>query len=461
MIQIVDATLREGIQSPPGIDFTLGQSIEIARSLHALGVDVIEVGHAIVSPHQKKIVQEICALNLCPVLTHARVNLQDIDAVKETGCQWVGLFIGINEETRLSRTTTWSLPKILDHIQHSIEYAKSLGFKVRYTVEDASRTDYSQLLEVYNLAKEAGADCICFSDTLGILESHQVFQIVKDIKQQFPTTSLEVHLHNDRGLAMSNALAAADAGADRISSSVNGLGERVGITDTLGLLINLHYKGLCPAPSPELIGDLSRRVAAYARSPVSPMQPVTGRHAFTHTSALHQKAATRSSTSYNWIAPESVGMVTQCSSPRLPALPSLFLKPFVKCATELKYHRSGHGIRYVMLDERILPDCRQYCIVREIPLIDEPPPSHVDIHTHHVDSLFLFLGYKPGLTGLKVEVQLEDVVQEIESPASVFIPAGVAHTYRILKGQGIFINHVLSGSYNESLLDSLDLSGVI
>ena len=106
-----------------------------------------------------------------------------------------------------------------------------------------------------------------------------------------------------------------------------------------------------------------------------------------------------------------------------------------------------------MVDDRLVTDCREYCIAREIPLLAEPPPAHVDVHVHKVDSLFLFIGHEPGLHGLTVEVCLDDVVRVLESPASVFIPAGVAHTYRILKGRGVFINYVLAGSYNESLLE--------
>ena len=91
-------------------------------------------------------------------------------------------------------------------------------------------------------------------------------------------------------------------------------------------------------------------------------------------------------------------------------------------------------------------------------MVEEKPLAYVDVQTLYVDSLFLFLGHELGMKGLQVEVCLGQVVQKIDSPASVFIPAGVAHTYRILNGSGFCINHVLSGSYNDSLLEPLDIS---
>ena len=84
MVQIVDSTLREGRQTAPGINFSWEQSLKIAKLLHSLGIDIIEVCHPVVSIEQKQIVREIVASNLCPVIAHARANLADIEAVKET-----------------------------------------------------------------------------------------------------------------------------------------------------------------------------------------------------------------------------------------------------------------------------------------------------------------------------------------------------------------------------------------
>ena len=108
------------------------------------------------------------------------------------------------------------------------------------------------------------------------------------------------------------------------------------------------------------------------------------------------------------------------------------------------------------MDERFVTGCRQYCIVREIFPIRGDIPPHVESHRHNVDSLYLFLGGESGLRGLQVEVQLGETSKLLESPASVFIPAGVDHTYRVIEGSGLNVNFVLYGSYDESLLNPFE-----
>ncbi|MEK6303215.1 MAG: LeuA family protein [Acidobacteriota bacterium] len=454
-IRIIDATLREGCQAP-GVSFDAERSVEIARALSRLGVDAVECGHPAASASEMERVRRVAHLGLdCPVLTHARACVDDVNAAAESGAGWVGIFLGINEVTRRARVPGMSIAQILDRITAAIKQARGLGLRVRYTLEDSSRTDESLMIQAFRAAASAGADRICFADTVGIAEPDLIASRVRSVKSELPDTELELHLHDDRGLAMANALAALDAGADWISTSVNGLGERAGILDLCLLLSNLSHRGVRPLLAGTGLLDLSTRVAAYARAPVDHRRPVTGRDAFTHTARLHVKAVNRDESAYSWISPCVVGRqnaTANCGSSH--SLGQLFLSPLLISAVELRHHREGPGTRYVMVDDRLVQDCRQYCIAREIPQINEPFSSHIDPHVHTVDSLFMFLGYEPGLTGLSVEVSLGDVVKQLRSPASVFIPAGTKHTYRILQGRGIFINHVLAGLYNESLLDS-------
>lgn len=454
-VRIIDATLREGCQAP-GVHFDAERSAEIARALSLLGVDAVECGHPAASALEMERVRRVASLRLdCPVLTHARACVDDVNAAAESGATWVGIFLGINDVTRRARVPGMSITHILDRTSASIKQARERGLRVRYTLEDASRTDESLMMQAFRVAVAAGADRICFADTVGIAEPGLIASRVRSLKSELPNTKLELHLHDDRGLAMANALAGLDSGADWLSTSVNGLGERAGILDLCLLLSNLNHRGLRPLLAGAGLSEISTRVAAYARSPVDHRRPVTGRDAFTHTARLHIKAVNREEAAYSWIAPSIVGRQNAISnSGSFTGTDHLFLSPLLISATELKHHREGPGTRYVMVDDRLVRDCRQYCIAREIPKLEEPPTSHVDPHVHAVDSLFMFLGYEPGLKGLWVEVSLGGVVKQLSSPASVFIPAGTPHTYRILEGSGIFINHVLAGRYNESLLEN-------
>ncbi|MES2204035.1 MAG: 2-isopropylmalate synthase [Pseudomonadota bacterium] len=455
-IFLIDATLREGNQAP-GVRYSVKNSIEIAKSLEKLGVDVIEVGHPLASDAEFQRVKAIVGLNLsAKILAHARANRDDILAVKNSGASWIGIFSGLNSRVRAVSLSNRSEEEVMELIRASVIYAKELELFVRYTAEDASRTDINLLMRAFDVAISAGADRVCFSDSVGILEPAEVDRVIRLIKNKFPNTPLEVHFHNDRGLALANTLSAIDAGADWISCSINGVGERAGITDTLSIIANLHFRDSqnYPIPTPGLLQRVSKLVNAITRSSVLCRQPIVGKTIFVHTAKLHKDAVAKEQSSYAWMPPEKLGMKNVIDYKSLPEnFSSLIIKPEIISAVELKYHRHGPGDRFVMIDERFVSDCRMYSIVRRIYNLSSNTPGHVDSHRHHVDSFFLFLSQTDDLAGLTVEVTLDTETFIVHSPACVFIPSGVDHSYRAIAGEGLFVNTVHSGEYNESLLE--------
>jgi 2-isopropylmalate synthase len=451
-LRIIDCTLREGTQTP-GVTFSSEQSAEIAGLLAATGVDMIECGHAAISlAERERVKATIAASGDVPVLVHARACRGDIDAVIETGASWVGVFLGCNGYTRLSRVVGASTDDLLTMIANAVGYAVERGLHVRFTAEDASRTEMATLERAYGAAVAAGADRITFADTVGTLEPGQVKAVAGRLRDCFPGTDLEFHLHDDRRLAEANALAAVDGGADWISCSINGLGERAGVTDTTVLLVNLHHRGDRALGDVQALRRASEVVSAFSRIPLDPLYPVFGRHAFTHVARLHQRAVEIDPMAYSWIDPAVLGRRPTLSSAARWALDDLVIEPEVRSATELRYHRHGPGDRYLLIDERKLDRCGMYCIARRIPGGD-PGKGHVDAHRHKVDSLFAFLGSADGLTGLRVQVTVGDEERVLDSPCSVFIPAGVRHSYRVLGGSGLYLNVVLAGTYERSLLE--------
>ncbi len=131
-------------------------------------------------------------------------------------------------------------------------------------------------------------------------------------------------------------------------------------------------------------------------------------------------------------------------------------KPFIKGASELQYHRDGVGNRWVFMDNRIDERSLIYIIERVFDKdYSDEYQAHVDAHTHYCDSCFVFMGENEDGTGLQVSVTLGNEGNEytkiVESPASIFIPANVKHSYAYLKGTGRFLNFVMARSYNESL----------
>ncbi len=129
---------------------------------------------------------------------------------------------------------------------------------------------------------------------------------------------------------------------------------------------------------------------------------------------------------------------------------NLILPVKTRSATELVKHRHGVGERYVFSDHNNNPNGNIYTIIRTIENVERPDP-HVDRHTHDVDSLWMFIGDNKDLTGLRASVSLGNEIYEVDSPASIYVPAGLDHTYGFVKGSGKYINIVLApgGKYNE------------
>ncbi|MEU3887720.1 hypothetical protein [Streptomyces sp. NPDC029041] len=454
MTYIIDSTLREGTQSAHG-RFTLDQSVDIATLLVRSGVDAIECGHPAVGPEEiLRTAAVVEAAGDVPVLAHARAHVDDIEAVAKSGAAWVGVFLGVNEISRRSRLPGHSVEDLHLRIEESVTHARGLGLRVRFTVEDSSRTETEDLIAAYRIAVAAGAERICFADTVGVLEPQEVGERIARLRAACPGTEIEVHLHDDRGLALAGTLAALDAGATWASTSVNGLGERAGITDYAALATNLDFRGTRPLTAGELLPELSRLVGAHSRSMPDHRRPVVGRDVFHHVARLHVAAVEREPSSYEWMDPARVGRTGTTHRAGLPERPEEWINdPQIISATELRHHRKGPGDRFVVVDNRFVPGAEQYCIARRIPLMDDYGAGHVDTHVHHCDSLFVFLGEEEAYRGLSVEVTLGDRTFPVQSPAGVFIPAGVPHGYRVVGGAGTYINHVLAGDYNSSLLD--------
>ena len=131
---------------------------------------------------------------------------------------------------------------------------------------------------------------------------------------------------------------------------------------------------------------------------------------------------------------------------------SKFILPVeARSATELKKHKKGVGKRYIFSDNKNNPKGNIYAILRNVKNV-KMPPQHVELHSHNCDSLWMFFGNKNDLKGLQVEVVLGKEKYKLNSPASIYIPKGVKHTYRFIKGSGNYVNIVLAkgGTYNTS-----------
>ncbi|QDX95406.1 2-isopropylmalate synthase [Brevibacillus laterosporus] len=457
-VTLLDATLREGEQQD-GIRLAKEDKIALLHMLENFGVTLIEIGHPGISPEEESICKEVAATaERAEILMHARADIEEIRCASRAKAHWVGIWASVNPISLQAKFTNKSIEDVMQKVKFSIQEAKRLGLKVRFTIEDASRTDWNDIETLGLFALEAGADRISLADTVGVWEPKECARMVQLAVDRFPC-EIEVHLHNDFGLAMANALAAIDAGATVIDTSLCGIGERAGIVDLLAFSTVLHQKRNIHQFNLTQIPQLVRMLRLATGYQIDKLKPIVGKNAFTHASTYHMKAVQKNPASYEPIPPEKLGrnrvIVNKPTSRTKPKL-SHFLRvgqPFIKGASELLFHRDGPGNRWVQMDHRTDERASFYVIKRVFShhASDDISKSHVDTHSHHCDSAFIFWGNEPDGSGLQCEVEIEGEVQQVVSPASIFIPAGLEHTYKYLSGSGTYTNIVLAPEYNASL----------
>ncbi|MCC6261547.1 MAG: hypothetical protein IT311_11860, partial [Anaerolineales bacterium] len=205
MLEILDTTLREGEQTPY-VNFTVEEKTRIAKMLDDVGVEMIEAGDPSVSKNVAKAIEQIASLGLrAEVVAHSIASRSGIDRAKACGADRVAIFYAtskIHLDEKLHKTPEQAIEIIREHIC----YAKSLGLKVRYTPEDATRTEFDFLVQICNAAIEAGADRISFADTLGIMQPHTMFERVSALREVLHPCQMDLHCHDDYGLALANAM---------------------------------------------------------------------------------------------------------------------------------------------------------------------------------------------------------------------------------------------------------------
>jgi len=306
MIELLDTTLREGEQAP-GVTFSIDEKLSIANILDDFGIDIIEAGHPVVSEDVFRSVKNISNQGYnADILAHCRARKEDIDCAISCDVNWVGIFYCVSEK-RLEQYFKTDLEKAIEQITNTICYAKDHGLKVRYTPEDSTRTEYENLIKVSKEAINAGVDRISIADTVGAMTPNNMYKLIKKIKQDL-NVKLNIHCHNDLGLATANSLAAYEAGASLIDVTVNGIGERVGITSLSEICIALNciYK-INNNWKLDKLAKISEIVSKYSGINIPPNMPIVGENAFLHKAGLHVSAVVNNPSHYEMFPAELIG----------------------------------------------------------------------------------------------------------------------------------------------------------
>ena len=331
MIQILDSTLREGEQTP-GVYFDGHIKLAIAELLDEIGVDIIEAGHPIVSQEILEAIKRIVNHNFKAMIgAHSRSLEADINMALECGVDFLGIFYCVSNN-RLNQVFKKDLNFAINQISGIIEYAKRLNpnLTIRYTPEDTVRSDFDNVIHVAVAAVQAGADIISIADTTGFMipgSKNNMFDYISKFKEKMDQYNLSpkiaVHCHNDRGLALVNALDGIRAGAEIVDVSVLGLGERAGIVDMSQLLVTLRTEyGELSDLNLQKLPELYNLVSKYAKIPIPAHFPVMGSNAFTHCAGVHTHAALKNPVHYQSLDPSIVGRKMEVSLDHMSGLSS-------------------------------------------------------------------------------------------------------------------------------------------
>ena len=304
-IRILDSTLREGEQHP-GVSFTNKQRIQIAWMLDYFGVDQIEIS-PIVSADHKEATKLIIKQGLkADIVAHGRALREDIDVSLDCDASWCAAYLGISD-IHLKDKLRISREEALNRAVDTVEYAKSHGLKIRFTVEDGSRAEPEFLLKVCKAIEKVGVDRISLPDTVGIMRPIGMYNFVKKVRDVVDV-KLDAHVHNDIGFALANAFSACDAGVSQIHTTIDGIGERTGIPPLAEVAVALTY--LYKSPNDfrlDMLQDLSRMIEQYTSIVPYDSKPIVGSAAYKHKAGTHLAAILKNPAAYEPIPPRAVG----------------------------------------------------------------------------------------------------------------------------------------------------------
>ena len=306
-IKIDDTTLRDGEQTA-GVVFANDEKIHIARMLDKIGVHQIEAGIPAMGGDEKDAIKAIAALNLnCSILGWNRAVKSDIDDSIECGVDAVAISISssdIHIEHKLRKSREW----VLESVKTSVAYAKGFNLYVSVNAEDASRSDMEFLLQFARTAKEMGADRLRYCDTLGILDPFETFMRVKTIIDIIGI-DVEMHTHNDFGMAIANAIAGIKAGATYVNTTINGLGERAGNASFEEFVMALKYlENVDLGIDTHLFREISEYVATASGRFIPAWKPIVGDNLFLYESEIRATNVMKDSRTFELFGPEDVGL---------------------------------------------------------------------------------------------------------------------------------------------------------
>jgi homocitrate synthase NifV len=316
-IRFVDTTLRDGEQAV-GVIFTRWEKKQIATLLAEIGVPAIEAGFPALGAEEKECVKAVADAGIrvkgdgepLEINAFCRARREDVRDGAECGAHAAVISISTSDihiERKFRRSRQW----VLEQVEEAADEAKSHGLAFTISAEDASRTDPAFLVEYYRLAESLGARGVRYCDSLGVEYPYTTYRRVKFIgrETQLP---IEVHMHNDFGMATANVLAGIRAGATSVVASIGGLGERTGNSPLEEVIMALkHLYGVPLDVDTSRLREVAEYVARASQRAIPIWKAIIGTNVFAHESGIHADGILKNPASYEAFGPEEVGLARQ------------------------------------------------------------------------------------------------------------------------------------------------------
>jgi len=306
-VHLIDSTLRDGEQAP-GVVFSRSEKLRIAASVVAAGVPELEAGTPAIDEEERADLKAIVDLHLpCRITAWCRAVEQDLQHAARCGVDSVHVSFPVSPILleALGKEESW-LWKCLPEI---VGLARARFRFVSVGAQDASRADTSLLDRFVLAAKDAGACRVRVADTVGMWNPHRAWRCFQRLRALAgDRLSLEFHGHNDLGMATANTISAIEGGADAVSVTVNGLGERAGNAPLEEVVMALrHTLGRDAGVETSRLASLCELVADCAGRGIHRDKPVTGRDVYRHESGIHTAALLKDAAAYQPFPSEEAG----------------------------------------------------------------------------------------------------------------------------------------------------------
>lgn len=308
-VYIDDTTLRDGEQAA-GIVFANAEKVQIAKLLDEIGVDQIEAGIPAMGGDEKEVIKKIVKLGLkASILAWNRAIVKDVEASLECEVDAVTLSMSCSDihiQHKLRKDRDW----VLKNVAESCDFAKKHGLYVNVTAEDASRADFEFLVKFTQVARDHGADRLRYADTLGLLNPIETYNRIKALRERVPDIDIEMHMHNDFGMATANTIAGILAGANWVNVTVGGIGERAGNAALEEVVMGLMRTAGIEFPSIDTskFKEIVEYVYMASGRQVPPWKPVVGDNVFAHEAGIHANGVLKDPRNYEAFSPEEVGL---------------------------------------------------------------------------------------------------------------------------------------------------------